>query len=1015
MFAFQRKKLTHAILLCSVLPIGAQAASYEDAYDLGFMEWTNMGISTGSGRIAENNQLQAQEFLYLINNNKNAGVGDSALYMVEKNSALTILTDHDNPDDPGFNSTIISSYTENAKTGIAVKIGNNHFTEAEKPSLSGSSGADFFADKTGILANSANVDLKNISISALDTGLSIEDVTYDRRGNVIAKGAGSKVNLEEFKIQFDASRFNTVINDISSNPPDTPANFTNDQKTNVGVYVDGTGIKGETIVNLKSGEIHTQGAAVNAYSAATVNLDDVNISTQQTTGGSINASNKDTLVGITNSDIKTRSTALSADTGAEIYIEDSHIERQNSAWGVAARGENSKVTVKNTNMTLTSGGGAAGNYGFTPAGATARSGGKVVLDNVRIKDQATGIDSMKGIFTDSKGEVVGNAVTYTSAEKLTMGVQFSEESKVTLTNSKFELTGQGSSGVVAGGGTFTADNTEFSSAGALIRVYKNSSGSSVINLNNGSKFVSDTVLLRNDFEADPLEDREVKLNADNSTLGGRILGGFTTDVSLKNNTTWSYSGLSTVRALTLNNATIQLNKPAAGQRNTLEVDTLNSTNGVIELWTEFNGDASKSDIIQINQEATGKTGLSFRNNNGTGEKTVNGIKVVDAIDNSGFGGPKATTAVDAFYIHASSDGYRTDKAGTIAVGAYDYKLKRGQGAPENENSWYLVSALKDSGDDNKGKPDPYRPEVGAYFASNQMARDMQRHKWQDRKGQTNGVVEDSVGWIRVQSDKSSFNDQFDNKRKSTSNIIHFGADVARFDLSDGSRLDLGVMGLLGSAESKTKVQTINAKANVTSYNLGAYATWQQNPAGKTGSYIDSWLLHGWNNNTVKGDGLRSEKYNSRMTSASLEVGHNFELAQTANQAWYLQPQAQVIWNKANNSNQTEKGTKTQIKWDNSNEVSTRLGARLAADFTLESGSQMSPFVEVNYWRNPKDQTIQFGNDRVKDKLPASAVELAFGVQGQINKDVQIWTRLGAQQGQHSYRNLNGQVGVTVKW
>ncbi len=1013
MFAFQRKKLAHAILLCSVLPIGAQAASYEDAYDLGFMAWTNMGISTGSGRIAESNQLQAQEFLYLINNNKNADVGDSALYMVEKNSALTILTDHDNPDDPGFNSTIISSYTENAKTGIAVKIGNNHFTEAEKPSLSGSSGADFFADKTGILANSANVDLKNISISALDTGLSIEDVTYDRRGNVIAKGAGSKVNLENFKIQFDANRFNTVINDISSNPPDTPANFTNDQKTNVGVYVDGTGIKGETIVNLKSGEIHTQGAAVNAYSAATVNLDNVNISTQQTAGGSINASNKDTLVSIKNSDIKTRSIALGADAGAEIYIEDSHIERQNSAWGAVAQGENSKVTVKNTDMTLTSGGGAAGDYGFTPAGATARSGGKVVLDNVRIKDQATGIDSMKGIFADSKGEVVGNAVTYTSAEKLTMGVQFSDEGKVTLTNSKFELTGQGSSGVVASGGTFTANNTEFSSAGALIRVYERSSGSSAINLNNGSKFVSDTVLLRNDFVLDPFEDREVKLNADNSTLGGRILGGFTTDVSLKNNTTWSYSGLSTVRALTLDNATIQLSKPAAGQHNTLEVDTLNSTNGVIELWTEFNADASKTDRILINEEATGKTGLRFRNAGGTGEQTIKGIKVVDAVDNSEQGGPKATTTTDAFFIDPLSDGYRQDKTDTIAVGAYNYKLKRGHRADENESNWYLVSSLE--GQDNSGDEDSYRPEVPAYFSNNQMARNLQRHKWQDRKGQTNGIAQDSVGWIRVQSDKTSFSDQFDSKRKSTSHLIHFGADVVRYELSDGSRFDLGVMGLLGKAETKAKAQAIHAKANLDSYNIGAYATWQQSPSSKTGSYVDTWLLHGWNSNNVKGDGLSSEKYHSQMTSVSLEVGHNFLLASSANQQWYLQPQAQVIWNKANNGSHTEKSTKTHIKWDNKNEVSTRLGARLAAELDLESGSQLLPFIELNYWRNPKDQHMQFGNEQVKDKLSTSAVEMAIGLQGQVNDDIQVWTRFGVQQGQRHYRNMNGQVGVTFKW
>lgn len=296
-----------------------------------------------------------------------------------------------------------------------------------------------------------------------------------------------------------------------------------------------------------------------------------------------------------------------------------------------------------------------------------------------------------------------------------------------------------------------------------------------------------------------------------------------------------------------------------------------------------------------------------------------------------------------------------------------------------------------------------------------MASILQRHKWQDRKGQMNEPNSNDASWVRVQSNKSSFNDQFGSTRKSTSNLVHFGIDILQYNLADSSRLDIGFMGLLGSGETKVHINNMSSKATLDSYNIGAYATWQQNTEGKEGIYIDTWLMHGWNKNYVKGNGLSEEKYNSQMTSLSLEVGYSFILSSIANQSWYLQPQAQIIWNKANNKRHFEQSTKTDIRWDNSSDISARLGMRLTGDITLASGTQISPFVDLNYWHNPKDQYMQFDNTVIKDKLSSSAVELSAGLQGAINNNVHIWGNVGIQRGKRDYKDLKGQIGVTIKW
>lgn len=1014
---FKKSKIALAILYCSYLPNIVYAASYEDSQNLGFLEWTTMGVSTGSGYIPEGSHPEVIDYLYLTNVNPKAGSEDAALYMLDKNSSLNIRTDGVNPDDPKFKKSIISSYTESNNSGVAVKMGDNQFSSSEKPHLI-ASGVDFFSDNVGFLVRSGDMDVKNFSLSAIDTAVSIEDVTYDRRGNVLYKGVGSKVNLDNFVIKFDADRYNEVINNISINSPTTPANFDPNQKTKHGVYVEGTGVKGETVVNLTNGEIDVENRAISAHKGALVNVDHVKVSSKSNVGSAIAANGQNTYLAVKNSEVKTHSAGIDATNAAEVYVEKTNIERQQNGYGVIARDEGTKLTLKESAITLTGAGGASGNYGFSPAAVAVRNKGKVILDTVTIEDKVSP-NMMKGIYADLSGEVEGTKVNYTSASSSALGVQFTDHGKVSLKDSKFELTGKGSVGVLAAGGDFNADNTQFSSKGPLIRVYDRSSDASNINISNGSKFIAEDILLANDITYTPFEDRTVHLTADHSILAGRIVVANgtedmidnTTDVSLKNNALWSYSGKSNLRNLTLDNSLIQLNRPAVGKYNVLKVDTLNSQKGVIELWTSYGDDSSKTDIIRVTKEAKGQTGLRFRHEGGDGAQTEKGIKVVDVIDASAMGGPKAMTTADAFYIDALSDGYRQGK-GTIAAGAYEYTLaKSAKGKEGVDESWYLHSGLIKTDPVDPETP-TIRPEVDAYFANSASMLSMQQHKLKQRVIDTQNH---QAAWIRVENNQGRFNSQYDHRRKSDTTVIHFGADVLKKDLSDQAKVLIGFMGLLGKSDNKAKNADNNAKGEVEGYNIGAYATWYQQPERSLGAYVDTWLMQGWFNNSVRGDGLAEEKYDSKALSASIEAGYGFDLPYGGDKQHYvIQPQAQVILSHVHSDNVLE-DTKTFVEHKNGYQAAYRLGMRFQGDIQRDQGTVISPFAELNQWRQPENSKVSFDGLTLKDKTPANITEMSLGLKMNVKNNWDISGQFNYQLGSQDYRQSSYQIGATYKW
>ncbi|WP_284209314.1 autotransporter-associated beta strand repeat-containing protein, partial [Chitiniphilus shinanonensis] len=237
--------------------------------------------------------------------------------------------------------------------------------------------------------------------------------------------------------------------------------------------------------------------------------------------------------------------------------------------------------------------------------------------------------------------------------------------------------------------------------------------------------------------------------------------------------------------------------------------------GTLVLATVMGNDSAATDRLLLDGgQASGDTGVVIRHAGGSGAQTNQGIRLVETVNG-------ATTEAEAFHLDSRSDGYRSG-VGSIAAGAYDYRLVRG-GNGGVADDWYLVSlatATDDPGNDPGRDPgndpvvvpdDPvlgdtpsYRPEVGAYLGNRQAAMALQFHRLHERQGQASQVVApdgrilgEASSWGRIVGAASRADGAGNLRHRSQDTLIHLGSDLLR--VSDGGQgsVRLGVMGAFG--------------------------------------------------------------------------------------------------------------------------------------------------------------------------------------------------------------------------
>ncbi|PSH17928.1 type V secretion protein A [Yersinia pseudotuberculosis] len=426
--------------------------------------------------------------------------------------------------------------------------------------------------------------------------------------------------------------------------------------------------------------------------------------------------------------------------------------------------------------------------------------------------------------------------------------------------------------------------------------------------------------------------------------------------------------------------------------------------GLLVMNTQLGGDGSLTDHLTVMGEADGQTYVQVTNAGGSGAATLNGIELITVRKDPN--GP----STDAEFI----------QSGRIVAGAYDYTLDQGLG--NLSNNWYLNS-FTDSIVDPEEQIE--RPETGAYSANLAAANNLFVTRLHDRLGETQyidaltGERKVTSLWLRNEGGHNrsrSSNDQLNTQANRY--VMQLGGDIAQWSRNAADRFHLGIMAGYANSSSNTvsQITGYNAKGSIDGYSMGVYGTWYANETNKTGLYVDTWAQYSWFNNTVDGQDLATEEYKSKGVTASIESGYTFKIGENVakNATYFIQPKAQVTWMGVKADDHKE-ANGTNVSGEGDGNIQTRLGVKIFMNGYSEQDKGkdrvFQPFVEANWIHNTKDFSTTLDNVTIKQDGAANLGELKVGVEGQLNKELNLWGNVGQQVGNTGYSDTAVMLGV----
>ncbi|VFS62139.1 Outer membrane protein IcsA autotransporter precursor [Leminorella grimontii] len=414
--------------------------------------------------------------------------------------------------------------------------------------------------------------------------------------------------------------------------------------------------------------------------------------------------------------------------------------------------------------------------------------------------------------------------------------------------------------------------------------------------------------------------------------------------------------------------------------------------GTVIFNTDLGGDGSSTDKLLITGDSSGESKVSVVSARGNGAQTENGIKLIE--------------------VQGASNGTFT-QSGRALAGAYEYFLYQGGVSTPDDGDWYLRSAL------NADNPQPsvYRPEAGGYMANMAAANRLFTLRLSDREGR----AENSSLWLRQAGSRQRYHDNSGQLNTSTNSyVIQGGGEISHIDTSDTGRAGLGVMLGYGYAKSKTDSQKTGyqADSSVKGYSSGLYGTWYQDANTLNGAYVDSWVQYSWLDAEVSGQQVASESYDMDGFSASLEAGYRMPVYESANGRVYLTPQGQVTWSGITADTVREaNGTKVTSSGDNN--VQTRLGLKVSRDGVsdIDKGKEklFTVYAEANWLYNSEQAGATMDGVTVSQAGGRNVGELKLGAEGQLNRNLNLWSNVAQQLGDKGYSDTAVTLGVKYRF
>lgn len=911
-------------------------------------------------------------------------------------------------------------------------------TNSELSSISGSAAL--------IVGENSTVTGKDVRITSSKDGILVNNASADITGlNIWTNGAGggtttgitanngSNVNVTTATILTNGVGGHGIYAD-GSNVSASNIDITTTNASARGVLATGNG----THVTLNGGSINTQGAnghAIQATLGASVDVSNMDITTTAMRQAGDNGAAA--IFANRGASVKADSLNLTS-AGNAIWINNARVDGNNlnlkqttdaygpMIWGLAS----SQLNL--TNSVLTLGEGMQKSQGIYVDAGTATLDGVTITGNSGGTAIATRYNGT--LHANNLDIAINNADNpYAAGLYLARG---SSQTNATITNSKVVVNGSNAAGIRSDIGavqTINLTNTLIASDNVAAKADANSAllinadastltGKTLIqggtansadavvgfirlNASNGSQLSGDAAI-------DKLYTRDSLIALDNASAWRGLAHGLH-QLTLNNGSHWMMTGDSNVGSVNLKDSQIVFTHNDSGFRKlTLDGD-FNSENGTLVMNNVLDGDDSPHDQLVVNGNTSGNTQVVINKAGGNGAQTLQGIKLIS--------------------VQGESDGVFTQQ-GRIVAGAYDYHLQRG--ADSNNKNWYLVSGetpvtVPDpvGGDGDTGSPvitpPPagkmnLRPEAGNYIANVAATNTLFNLRLHDRGGETQyvdaitGEKKVTSMWMRNLGGHQQVRDSSGQLKTETNRyVLQMGGDLLTTD-----NLHLGAMAGYGNARSNTdsNVTGYRSQGHTTGYNLGVYGTWYQQPEQQTGAYVDSWLQYSWFNNSVNGDDLSAERYQSRGFTASLESGYSWKLGQDSfSNSYFIEPNAQFIWMGVKADDVTEaNGTRVSSQGDGN--VQSRLGVRASMKTAGENGQALfKPYLEANWINNSKTFATTLDGVKVGAQGEKNIAELRVGVDSQLSSNLNLWGSVGQQAGNNAYRDTSAAIGVKISF
>ncbi len=511
------------------------------------------------------------------------------------------------------------------------------------------------------------------------------------------------------------------------------------------------------------------------------------------------------------------------------------------------------------------------------------------------------------------------------------------------------------------------------------------------------------------------QDSRIAIRAVGSRLAGHVQVDADATLSVDlDGSDWNARGDSRLDQLGLRNrSTLVLGAGSVGDRMIVRGD-LAIDDSTLVFDSALGDETSLTDHLWVQGSTAGHGAIRVNNLGGRGGRTEDGIQLIQ-VD-----GVSAAT----FQL-----------AGRAVGGRYEYFLFQGSSSDPANGHWYLRSALQpevvdpcaaDPAAPGCGAPTPdpepetpaeprpvLRPEAGSYLANQRAALQMFGLQAQERHAA--GAGDGLGGWAVVAGSTARHGAVADQLRvRGETTSLHIGTDLLAW--GQDTRGAVGV--LLGSGKanstSRSRLTGYRAGGKVDGKVVGVYGQWRQRADGDRGLYVDGTLQHARFGNSVQGDGLDTERYDSRSTSAAVEAGYAFTLLHSARRAVYVQPQAQLRYSRFDADAHTERNG-TLIDGAGADGLGGRAGVRVFGHANATGGTRVQPYLAANWIRESHRHGLRLDGERVTGGVPRDRHEIAAGVQVHLGARWRAWGDLGWQRGNGGYRQANAALGLRRTW